>query len=79
MQDEIFTFLHQFIIRIKRELKPSDVTPQSTVVALGLDSLDFAELHVELMERYQFDFFRNKPKDFKNTTLQQLVEQVVGQ
>ncbi|CAH1541031.1 putative Acyl carrier protein [Vibrio owensii] len=79
MQDDIYLFIERFVLRVRHELKPEDVTAQCTIGELGLDSLDLSELHVELLDLYQFDFFRHETESIKCMTLQQLALLVSGQ
>lgn len=70
-QAELLKYLQDFIINIKEGgVTPEQMQTAITLEEFGLESMDFVELHVWLMDDYKIDLFNNLPSNLKLLSLE---------
>jgi len=71
-QSELLKYLQDFIINIKEGgVTLEQIQTTSTFEELGLESMDFVELRVWLMDDYKIDLFNNLPSNLKCLSLEE--------
>ena len=66
----------QALLVEKYSLPPGDITPQSTLESLGLDSLDLIELLFEVEEEFNIRVPQEGVAGVRSATVQQIVDSV---
>ena len=66
----------QALLVEKYSLPPGDITPQSTLESLGLDSLDLIELLFEVEEEFNIRVPQEGGAAMRSATVQEIVDSV---
>ncbi|SFN35756.1 acyl carrier protein [Xenorhabdus japonica] len=77
MKEELFYYLRDFVQKLKQDIKIEDINLESTFNQLSLDSMDFVELHVSMMEDFQVDIFKNQHEDLKNMSIDSFISYIL--
>ena len=75
---EIFEFLKGVILNIS-DIDESEVRPSTSVADLGLESMDFVEVQVNLRKKYGVEVSSNAFADGEAKDLQAVVAYIQGQ
>lgn len=70
IEHDLLPYLVNFIVRIKEGRIPFEqVSPEATFEELDMESMDFVELQVFLLDDYGIDIFACMPRDLKTMSL----------
>ena len=70
IEHDLLPYLVNFIVRIKEGRIPFEqISPKATFEELDMESMDFVELQVILLDDYGIDIFACMPRDLKTMSL----------
>ncbi|MEZ8881771.1 hypothetical protein AB6E09_22630 [Vibrio lentus] len=70
IEHDLLPYLVNFIVRIKEDrIRFEQISPEVTFEELDMESMDFVELQVVLLDDYGIDIFACMPRDLKTMSL----------